>query len=63
MVRFSRRRRGPDKSYLWDKLIPSNLRARRKKGGPDLEDGGVPVELNRPKDLKGGAAAALEFDD
>ena len=63
MVRFRRRRRGPDKSHLWDKLIPSYLGTRRKKGGPDLEEGGVPVEPNRPKDLSGGAAAAPEFDD
>lgn len=63
MVRFRRRRRGRDKGHLWDKLIPSYLRAHRKKGGPDLEEGGVPVEPNRPKDMSGGAAAALEFDD
>ena len=29
----------------------------------DLDDGGVPVEPNKPRDLSGGAAAALEFDD
>jgi hypothetical protein len=36
-----------------------NRRGRRK----DLDDGGVPVEPNRPKNLSGGAAAALEFED
>jgi len=29
----------------------------------DPEDGGVPVEPNRPNTLSGGAAAELEFDD
>ena len=34
------------------------------KGRPDVADGGepCPVESNRPLDLSGGAAAALEFD-
>lgn len=38
---------------------------RRKRRGrrKDLDDGGVPVEPNKPKNLSGGAAAALEFDD
>ena len=36
-----------------------NRRGRRK----DLDDGGVPVEPNKPRNLSGGAAAALEFDD
>ena len=35
-------------------------RRRRRK---DLDDGGVLVEPNKPKNLSGGAAAALEFDD
>ena len=29
----------------------------------DKDDGGVPVEPNRPLNLSGGAAEALEFDD
>ena len=29
----------------------------------DLDQGGVPVEPNRPNNLSGGAAAELEFDD
>jgi hypothetical protein len=35
----------------------------RPRRGRDLDDGGVPVEPDRPRDLSGGAAAALEFDD
>ena len=64
MARFRRRR-----SYrlgngsVWENLLPAYLRSRRKKRGPDFEDGGVPVEPNRPKDMSGGAAAALEFDE
>lgn len=33
------------------------------KNGPGLESDAVPVEPNRPNDLSGGAAAALEFDE
>lgn len=40
-----------------DTLLP-----RRRRKGKDSEDGGVPVEPNRPNTLSGGAAAALEFD-
>jgi hypothetical protein len=36
------------------------LTRRRKDKDPD--QGGVPVEPNRPNTLSGGAAAALEFD-
>ena len=35
----------------------------RRRPGKKPEDGGVPVEPNRPNTLSGGAAAALEFDD
>lgn len=39
-------------------------RARRGRDGRDLEGGeGVPVTPDRPNNLSGGAAAALEFDD
>jgi hypothetical protein len=40
-------------------------RRRRKRRGrrKDLDDGGVPVEPNKPKNLSGGAAVALEFED
>ena len=36
---------------------------RRNKRRRDLDDGGVPVEPINPRNLEGGAAAALEFDD
>lgn len=35
---------------------------RRHKRDKD-DDGGVPVEPNKPNTLSGGAAAELEFDD
>jgi hypothetical protein len=40
-------------------------RGGNRKRGRDLDDGGLPmpVEPNRPPNLSGGAAAALEFDD
>ena len=39
------------------------VRKRTRRPPKDLEDGGVPVEPDKPKNLSGGAAAALEFDD
>ena len=36
---------------------------RRRDGDKDSDEGGVPVEPNRPNTLSGGAAAELEFDD
>jgi hypothetical protein len=36
-------------------------RTRMRRG--DSDAGGVTVDPNRPGDLSGGAAAALEFDD
>jgi hypothetical protein len=39
------------------------LRRKRSRRGDDPEDGGVPVEPDRPNTLSGGAAAALEFDE
>ena len=45
-------------------LDAQQQRSRRRRGRrKDLDDGGVPVEPNKPKNLSGGAAAALEFDD
>ena len=38
-------------------------RKKRPRRPKDLDEGGVPVEPNRPKNLSGGAAAALEFED
>jgi hypothetical protein len=36
---------------------------RRGRSRRDLDDGGVSVDPKKPRDLSGGAAAALEFDD
>jgi hypothetical protein len=46
-------------------LIPPYLRSplNRPKRDKDIDDGGVPVEPNKPNTLTGGAAAELEFDD
>ena len=41
----------------------SKLRQRWKRPKRDLDEGGVPVEPNWPRDLSGGAAAPLEFDN
>ena len=38
-------------------------RRRRRRRRKDLDDGGVPVEPNKPRNLSGGAAAPLEFED
>jgi hypothetical protein len=38
-------------------------RGRNKGRGKRPDEGGVPVEPNRPSFLSGGAAAALEFDE
>jgi hypothetical protein len=55
-----RRGRRTSKSYAFlDPPRPGGKRKRKR----DLDDGGVPVEPNRPRNLEGGAAAALEFDD
>ena len=44
----------------WAVTQERRRRGRRRK---DLDDGGVPVEPNKPRTLSGGAAAALEFDE
>jgi hypothetical protein len=36
---------------------------RRIDRDKDTDEGGIPVEPNRPNTLSGGAAAELEFDD
>ncbi len=41
----------------------SASRRERGRGDRDKDDGGVPVEPDSPKNLSGGAAAALEFDE
>ena len=38
-------------------------RRRRRRRRKDLDEGGVPVEPNKPHNLSGGAAANLEFED
>ena len=44
----------------WAEAQERKLRRRRRK---DLDDGGVPVAPDKPGNLSGGAAAALEFED
>ena len=44
----------------WAEAQDRRRRGRRRK---DLDDGGVPVAPNKPRNLSGGAAAALEFED
>jgi hypothetical protein len=53
---------GPFKrsSHLATLALVAMLSRRRKDKDPD--QGGVPVEPNRPNTLSGGAAAPLEFD-
>lgn len=49
------------RSHLTMLALVAMLTRRRKDKDPD--QGGVPVQPNRPNTLNGGAAAALEFDD
>ena len=45
-------------------LAVQEKRSRPRRGRRrDLDDGGVPVEPTRPRNLSGGAAAALEYED
>ena len=46
----------------WTKAQEQRRRKRRGRR-KDLDDGGVPVEPNKPWNLSGGAAVALEFED
>jgi hypothetical protein len=46
-----------------DEQFRRYLRGLRGKRDKDSDDGGVPVEPNKPSTLSGGAAAELEFDD
>ena len=52
---------GP-KSSLLARLARAAIK-RGRRGGRDTGEEPCPVEPNRPLDLSGGAAAALEFDD
>jgi len=58
--RLSRRRRKRGTPMPFEEPLRHGPKRRRDR---DLDDGGVPVEPNRPRGLSGGAAAALEFDD
>jgi hypothetical protein len=55
-----RRRRSPLDGFA---AYFENFRRLRRKRDRDTDDGGVPVEPNKPSTLTGGAAAELEFDD
>ena len=58
-IRLGRRAR----AQFVEPLVPTQLKHRLSKRDKDAEDGGVPVEPNRPNTLSGGAAAELQFDD
>jgi hypothetical protein len=65
MARWSfwpRRRR---RSSFSEPIAPPYITGprRRRKRDKDTDEGGVPVEPNKPNTLSGGAAAELEFDD
>jgi hypothetical protein len=48
----------------FDSLLKSPfLRRTRRRRGPDPDEGGVPVEPDRPSTLSGGAAVALDFEE
>jgi hypothetical protein len=46
----------------YDAWLRKQFRSRRPRG-KDPESGGVPVEPDKPRDLTGGAAAALDFEE
>ena len=39
------------------------MKRKRGRPGKELDEGGVPVEPDRPRDLSGGAAAELDFEE
>lgn len=39
------------------------IKPNRRRRRPDVEDGGVPVRPDRPRNLTGGAAAELDFEN
>jgi hypothetical protein len=47
----------------FDALLGSPFLRRPRRRGPDPDEGGVPVEPDRPHTLSGGAAAALDFEE
>ncbi|MFN3725344.1 MAG: hypothetical protein ACK4SZ_03460 [Allosphingosinicella sp.] len=56
--------RRPRRRVSWHALAAA-LHAKRKRRPPgkDHDPGGVPVEPDSPRDLSGGAAAPLDFED
>ena len=44
-------------------ILAALMAAGRRRKPKDKDKGGVPVEPDRPRNLSGGAAAELEFDD
>lgn len=57
-------RRPAGRASGFDALLKSPfLRGTRRRRGGDPDEGGVPVEPDRPSTLSGGAAAALDFED
>ena len=56
--------RKPRRRVSWDALAVALLANRkRRRPGKAPDAGGVPVEPDRPRDLSGGAAAALDFEE
>lgn len=51
-----------DRYYL-AMAVWRKFKDRKRRRGKDLDGGGVPVEPDSPKNLSGGAAAQLEFDE
>lgn len=39
------------------------MKGKRPRPGKELDEGGVPVEPDRPLNLEGGAAAELDFEE
>ena len=68
-VHMARRSYHPGRGKRWssydDFLRSFSWPGKRPRQGrhKDKDDGGVPVEPNKPNTLSGGAAAELEFDD
>ncbi len=62
-----RRRRNVGRSSLPRRsaylAVMEAMKRRRGQPGKELDEGGVPVEPDRPRNLEGGAAAELDFED
>ena len=66
MPRHDPPRRRPRRRIEWIGLGPDGAaldRMNRRKRRRDKDDGGVPVEPDKPLGLSGGAAAALDFEN